>query len=383
MIIEGINLLNDVERPVSPPFHYCRMLEIITDKGPIYTPYKTTNRSEFIARSGIPMLKTLPSDITNDFRLLDENTIDGFLNTSNSINKKILTIKQFNDITAGSKLRITIFQPTENVLSSWDSKQKIDFADIQAEYYQAKLDSDLITYPFLNLPTSEYIEFIDKRCNTNGPQSTIFTLDMKMNHDNLRQILDHLQKKNMPMIVALIHRKWNDTVMQHRLINSYFDNPNLLFMACQVERIDGESSNTHSVSIGSNFDIVALKQARGYSTNDDLNLSNIKFLSPQTLKIENLPNTFQQRRDLISEIGVNAKDYLDYMHISQIIKGRRGAEYHPKKYQILYYFAKVHETITSAIIFDKERTMIQEQNIREHILDTNLQHMPMFRYSNI
>ena len=383
MIIEGVNLLNDVERPVTPPFHYCRTLEIITDKGPVYAPYKTTNRSEFTARSGIPLLKTLPSDITNDFRLLDENTIDGFLKTSNSINKKILTIKQFNNITPGSKLRITILQPAGNVLSSWDSKQKTDFADTQAEYYQAKLGSDLITYPFLDLPTSEYIEFIDKRYNAIEPQSTIFTLDMKMNHNSLKQILDHLQKKNKPMIVALIHRKWIDTVTQHRLINSYFDNPKLVFMACQVERTDEEISNTHSVSIGSNFDIVALKQARGYSKNEDLNLSNIKFLSPQTLKIENLPNTFQQQRDLISEIGITTEDYLDYTHLSQILRGRRGAACHPKKYQILYYFAKFHEAITSAIIFDKERTMIQEQSIGEHILNTNLQHIPMFRHNNV
>lgn len=381
MIIEDVRLLDSVEHPKTSPFHYCRSLEIITDNGRVNTPYKTTNRPEFVARSGIPLLKTLPYNITSDFKLLDSNIINQFLNTDSNISAKLLgVIKQFNDITRRSKLRVSIFQPTENVLSSWNSEQKINFADIQAEYLQSKLNSELITYPFLALPPSDYLRFIDKRYDNNEKKSTIFTLDMQMQPRHLKQILDHLKNKRAPMIIALIHRKWNMTIPQHVIVNSYFGNPKMVFMACQVERTDSEASrisNTHSITIGANFDIVALKQGRGYPIEQKLELNQIKFFAPKTLRIDNLGITFQQRRDLISEFDLPQDDTLDLRYLSQVIRGRNGAEVHPKKYQILFYLARVHETITSATVFAKEREMILERRIREHILDTNLQNVPM------
>ncbi len=381
MIIEGVKLLDYVEHPKTRPFHYCRSLEIITDKGSVSTPYKTTNRLEFVARSGVPLLKALPYNITSDFKLLDSNTINMFLNTDGKANKRLLGIvKQFNAITKSSKLRISIFQPMDGVLASWSIKQKINFADTQAEYFQSKLNSELITYPFLNLPMHDYLRFIDKRYDGNEMQSTIFTLDMGMNPAYLEQILEHLKYKREPMIIALIHRKWNIATRQHMIVNSYFDNPKMVFMACQVERTDddtGYASNTHLTTIGSNFDIVALKQAYGFPINQKLELNRIKFFAPETLRVDNLDTTFQQQRDLISELDLSNADVLDLEHLPQVIKGRNGAKIHPKKYQILFYLARVHETITSAAVFSKEREMIHEGKIKEHILNTSLQNTPM------
>lgn len=381
MIIEDINLLREVERPITTPFHYCRALEIITDNGNIYTPYKTTNRLEFLARSGVPLLKTLPQDITSDFRQLDQKTVDGILHASSKAGKVTLgTIKQFNDITRGSKLRITIFQPVETVLRNWNVDQKISFADIQAEYLQAKLGLDLITYPFLNLPTSEYIDFIDKRYKGNETQSTIFTVDMAMDHDRFKLIIEHLVNKKEPIIIALIHRKWETSIAQHIIINSYFNNPKVVFMACQVERIEEgtNTSNTHAVAVGANFDIVALKQHRGYGK-PELVLNKIRFFAPQTLRINNFDNTFQQQRDLISEMNLTADDYLDLTHVSRILNGKNGAEFHPGKYKILFYLARVHEALTSADTFSKQRKAILDKNIKEYILQTNLQHTPIVK----
>lgn len=382
MIVEDVKLLGEgVESPKTPPFQYCRPLEIITDNGNIKTPYKTTNKHEHLARSEIPILKVLPNEIVSNFKLLDNTMIEAFYNNTGKNAKRLLdVVKQFNDITRRSKLRISIFQPLESILLSWNSAEKIAFADTQAEYFQSKLNSDLITYPFLELPLSEYLAFIDERYSGNEKQSTIFTLDMAMNSNYLKQILDHLQEKREAMIIALIHRKWSDTIPQHTIINSYFNNPKMIFMACQVDRINeetGATSNTHAITVGSNFDIVALKQSRGFPVKQTLNLNKIKFFAPDTLRIDNLEATFTQQRNFISEFNLPADDYLDQIHLTHIINGRNGAKIHSKKYQILFYLARVHEAITSAAIFAKEHEMILEKRIQEHILNTDLQYIPM------
>lgn len=381
MIIEDINLLHKIEQPITTPFHYCRALEIVTDNGNIYTPYKTTNRPEFLARSGVPLLKTLPQNITSDFRLLDQKTIDGIFHASSNVGKKVLgTIKQFNDMTRGSKLRMTIFQPAEVILRNWSISKKINFADTQAEYLQAKLGLDLITYPFLNLPTSDYIEFIDKRYRGSETQSTIFTLDMAMEPNRLKSIIEHLVNKKEPIIIALIYKKWEISIPQHIIINDYFNNPKVVFMACQVDRIDEatNTSNTHAVAVGANFDIVALKQQRGYGK-PTLETNKINFFAPQTLQINNFDNTFQQQQNLISEMRLTADDYLDLKHVSRILNGRNGAKVHPKKYLTLFYLSRVHEALTSADTFSKQRDAILDRNVRTYILQTSLQHTPMVK----
>jgi hypothetical protein len=93
MIIEDIRFIETPEPiPQTAPFHNSRSLEIITDKGRVTTPRRTTNRAEFMARSGVPLLKALPSEITSDFKLLDQRQISAIMgNTKDS--SKITNIK--------------------------------------------------------------------------------------------------------------------------------------------------------------------------------------------------------------------------------------------------------------------------------------------------
>lgn len=382
MIIEDVKLIDRIDVPKSAPFHYSRVFRIITDTGVVYTPHKTTNRLEYNARSGVPLLKVLPSEIVSDFKLLDSKKIEGFFNDHKKAIQLVNIVKQFNDITRRSVLRISIFQPTSDVLRSWNKNQKIRFAEIQAEVLQSRLGSNLITYPFLDLELSDYVKFIDDHYVRNEHQSTIFTFDMGMDPTYLKKLLDYMQSKGDPMIIALIHRPWVNTIPQHIILNSYFNNEKMIFFGCQVERRDRDSgsSNTHALSIGSNFDIVALKQSHGFPTNQDLELNKISFYSPTSLLIDNLENTFNDpSRDIIKEFKIPSENYLDLIHLYRIVKGYKGAKVHPAKYQILFYLARVHEAMTSPPIFTNTVERIVQKNIVQHVNATSLRFVPMIR----
>lgn len=382
MIIEDVKLIDTLDVPKSAPYHLSRVFKITTDNGTVHTPHKTTNRLEYNARGGLPLLKILPDGITTDFKLLDSQKINGFLNNSKKALQLINTVKQFNDITRRSALRISIFQPTNNVLKNWTKHQKIKFAEIQAEFLQSKLDSNLITYPFLDLGFSDYVEFIDRHYVRNEHQSTIFTFDMGMNPTYLKKLLDHMQSKEDPMIIALIHKPWINTIPQHIILNSYFNNEKMVFFGCQVKRKDDDSntSNTHAIAIGSNFDIVALEQSRGFPTKQNLTLNKINFFSPISLLIDTIENTLNDpSRDILKELNIPSDNHLDLIHVNRILKGYKGAKIHPKKYQILFYLARVHEAITSPLIFTNTIKNILERNILQHINETSLQEIPMIK----
>lgn len=382
MIIEDIKLIERNDIPKSAPYHYSRVFRITTENGVLYTPNKSTNRLEYNARSGVPLLKALPSEVTSNFKLLDSKQISSFMNNDKNAIKIVNIIKQFNDITRRSALRISVFQPTSDVLSVWDKNSKIRFAEYQAEYLQSRLGSNLISYPFLDLSASDYIEFIDEHYVRDEHQSTIFTLDLGMDPTHLKKILEYLKAKDDPMIIAVIYRPWDRTIPQHIILNEYFENEKMLFFACQVERRDlaYNTSNTHAVTIGANFDIVALKQSRGFPIEQDLDLNKILFYSPSSLTLDTIENTLQNpQRDLIREFEIPHYNYLDLIQLHRIIKGYRGAKVHPKKYQILFYLARVHEAMTSPKMFANTQQRILQKTIPEHIRETGLRFIPMIR----
>ena len=118
---------------------------------------------------------------------------------------------------------------------------------MQAEYLQQRLGTNIITYPFLDLPLSEYKRLID-RTIVNNNTFPIFTLDMKKERNYLKELIDHL------------YRNWQKSIPQHHLIGSYFRNDGVVFVAAQVEREKDENhtSNLHSVVFWGGFDMVSL-----------------------------------------------------------------------------------------------------------------------------
>ena len=205
---------------------------------------------------------------------------------------------------------------------------------------------------------------------------------MKMDYNQLQTIVTHLIQKEQPMIIALIHTNWQKAIPQHSLISKYFDNEKVAFFACQVEREEHESrvSNLHCVALGGGFDLVSLKQARGYPNPQILDINKIKFFDPRTLDINNMENTLNDpTRSLVDEFDLPIDNFNDFSYLTRVIRGYEGAKVHPTKFQILYYLARTHEAITSPKEFDSIRSLIGRNEILEYINQTNLKIAPMVK----
>jgi hypothetical protein len=358
MILEDVKLV-DIEQNYNNSIYFrSRIVKITTDRGSFLTPKKVITRSEHIARSNIPLSKHLPLDTAMDFRLLENSSIHDILNNSKSSEKLLKLTKQFNNITNRAIFRLSIFQPPSNILSSLSKETKIKFANIQAEYFQEKLDNKIITFPFLNLEVSDYKEFINEKYKQQKDNSVIFVLDLQLEKKFLQILLEHLISKEQPLIVILIYKDWQKAIPQYDLVHSYFEKEHTAFFMVQVEREDqiSHTSNLHSLTFGGGFDLVSLMQSRGYSSNEKLDLNKVRFFDPASLSINNIENTLlNSNRKIVEEFNLPEDNYNDFFYIKKVLNGYRGALINKKKFETLYALARTHETITSYDIFEKSR----------------------------
>ncbi len=383
MIIEDVKRrpIDDKNDLKSPYYFRTRVVDITTDLGKFSTPARVVARTEFIARSEFGMSRALPRDLAIDFRIIIDEQMKDFTNDNKAVKKLIQKTKQFNDITRKAIFRVSMFQPAENVLSSMSPEAKIKFADLQADFLQIRLGADLITYPYLELPYSQYIEFIDTHYQRNEDFSTLFVLDMAMDPPTFSKIIEHLIKKK-PIIIPLIYRDWEDTPLQHDIISSYFDEDQVAFFACQVPRAERESntSNLHSVAFGGGFDLVSLEQSRGFGNNTKLDLTKIKFFSPQTLSLDPIENVLEDStRNIYQEFNFASHNFNDFVYLREVLEGYEGAKIHPQKYQMLYYLTRLHEGLTSPQVFKNSLDVIVKKEVSQYIAQTSLKNAPMIK----
>jgi hypothetical protein len=380
MILEDVKLV-DIEQNYNNSIYFrSRIVKITTDQGSFLTPKKVVTRSEHIARSNVPLSKHLPLDTAIDFRLLENSSVQDILNNSNSSEKLLKLTKQFNNITNRAIFRLSIFQPPLNTLSSLINETKLRFANMQAEYFQEKLDNEIITFPFLNLGLSDYKEFINEKYNQKKDNSLIFVLDLQLEKKYLQALLEHLIFKEQPLIIILIYKDWQKAIPQYDLVHSYFEKEHVAFFMVQVEREDqiSHTSNLHSLTFGGGFDLVSLMQSRGYSSNEKLDLNKVRFFDPASLSINNIENILiNSNRNIMEEFNLPKDNYNDYFYIKKILNGYRGALINKKKFEILYALARTHETITSYDIFEKSKEKIKMKELNEYIKLTDLKNAPI------
>lgn len=382
MIIEDVKLKNtSKERQGSPYYFKNRVVEIITDKGKFLTPSRIITRSEYVARSHVPISESLDLERAIDFRELTVEQTTQILDDNTDGVKKLLELaEQFNDITTRAIFKFAVFQPPKQSLNNMSIEDKIKFADFQADILQKRFGNGIITYPFLNLPISEYKKFIKNRNIRDEQTSTVFTFDMNMEPKHLREIIEYLTSSNEPTIIALIHRSWRDAPIQHGIISSFYSKERVAFFGCQIEREEPTSnaSNLHALALGSGFDLVSLYQARKGGGSDELELDKIKIFNPLDLNITNIENALKEPgRDIIKEFNFSGHNKLDYEYVTMILEGFEGGKVYPKKHQILYYLARTHEALTSPRVFTQTREKILKNEIEEYIRSTKLNSVPM------
>ena len=382
MIIEDVKLKNtSQEKPGSPYYFKNRVLEIITDKGKFTTPSRIITRSEYVARSQVPISEALDLDCAIDFRdLTVEQTTQIIEENTDGVKNLLELAEQFNDITTRAIFKLAIFQPPKQRLKDMDLDMKIKFADFQADIFQKRFGNGIITYPFLDLSISEYKKFIDERNIRDEHTSTVFTLDMGMEPKTLKAVIEHLTIANEPTIIALRHRPWMGFPIQHQIVSSFYSKERVAFFGCQVEREEptSNSSNLHVIAFGSGFDLVSLYQARKGGGSDELTLDKIKFFNPVNLNITNIEIALKEvGRNIVEEFNFSEHNQLDQEHISMILNGFEGGKIHPKKHQILYYLARTHEALISPKIFTQTREKIINNEIEDYIRSTKLNGVPM------
>jgi len=383
MILEDVTFIDKVENETqTPPFYRSRIMKITTDLNSFSTPARVTTRSEHHARSLAPLSRTVPLDLAIDFRELTDNQVLKFNDDDGKVSAKLVRLaRQFNDITTDAIFRISVFQPPDSVLAILSDQKKIKFAESQAEFLQSRLGSNMITYPYLDLPVTDYKAFIDAHYLRTENASTIFFFDMAMDSNNLRGLIDHIVKKEQPAIVGLKYRKWEDSIPQHRVVASFFNNQRTAFFAAQVEREEPDThvSNLHSVAFEWGLDFVSLNQPRGHPNKQKLNLNKIRMIDPNSLVISNIEHTLaDSNRNILGEFDIPLENFNDISFVQRVLRGYRGAKVHPKKFQTLFRLARTHEAITSCKAFDTSREKIPEkEQMKDYIDHTGLKLAPL------
>lgn len=370
MLLKDVKLKNSDQNDDNSPYYYRgRELEIITDQGRFSTPSKIISKSEHNARNEIPISTALSLELAIDFKLFNTDQMTSFLKENGSITKNIRNTRQFNQMTRRSIFKISIFQPFKKVLNNLSLKQKMKFVELQADFLQLKLGTNIITYPYLHLGYSDYIDFINKYYPKNDKISAIFTLDMSMPEDSFQEVLKHIVEKPGPKIIAIIYQEWENYPLQHYAINSYFDNEDVAFIACQVTR-ELELTNVnklHSVQFDA-FDLIALKQSNSFPPEPEIDLSRVKFLSSSTLEVDNIANVIEdQKRDLVGEFKIPANNVNDIHQLDNIVHDYSTDLTDPVKFNTLIYLAKMHEAVISPPEFDVSREFIHSGETDEYI----------------
>ena len=381
-ILEDIRLKHvDSSETLSDLSYSNRILEIHTDRGKITTPARLTTNSEITARSQIPLSTSIPMDCCVSFKPLNSKFMTDFsTNVSGTCSSLIRSSIQFNDLTKRAVLRLSIFQPAMTALESMTTESKIRFAEIQAKYLQFLMGSNIVTYPYLKLPASDYINFIEKHDRMDEEVSAVFTLDMGMEEASFKKVIDYLLAKRRPALIALIYRNWKNYVGQYEHIASKSNENRVAFIACQVRREDNHTKlNKLHEMIHHSFDLVALEQRQGGEPSEP-DLNKIRIFSPKRKSFDGVVDALEESgRDMAGELEIPPYNLGDQDLVRQMIEGYRGAGISPDKFQKWCHLAHFHELIASKREFLHAQNAIRIGETAEYIMQSNLNRSVAFK----
>lgn len=364
MAVEAV----DVGGPQSPPGLRARAMTILTSAGRIRTPARIIARSEHVARSKAAVSRALPHQLAMDFRMLPLADVAGLAERSAVARRLAGLARQFQSYTRRAALSMSVYQPEPSALAALSAAKRIEFADAQAEFLQRHLGAEFLTYPYLDLPASDYVRFIAERQRRNESCTTLFVLDMAMPAGALERIIDYMDRARRPTLLPLIYRDPSSTVPQHIAISKCFDSPRMATIACQVPRVlpGTRTSGLHAAHVRSGYDMAVLQQSRGYGT-PRLDLDKIRFFSRKTLEIDPVKTVLMDRgRKLVDEFYLGDFNGPDRRHIAEMLGDLERAAANRQRFVRLFYLARMHEALNSPREFELVRGMILEGRIAEY-----------------
>ena len=369
MILEDVAVeAMHVGGPLSPPGLRARAMSIVTSAGRVHTPARIISRSEHAARSEAAVSRALPHELAMDFRMLPLEDVAGLARNSAVARRLVRPARQFQSYTKRVVLSMSVYQPDQGALADLPAADRVEFADAQAEFLQKNLGAELLTYPYLDLPASDYIRFMAERQRRNESCTTLFVLDMAMPPDALEKVVEYMAGTRQPVILPLIYRDPSSAVSQHMIVSRCFDSPRMATIACHVPRVlpGTRASGLHAAYARSGYDMVALQQNRGRGAHR-LDLDKIRFFSRRTLEIDPVRHVLMDRgRKLVDEFYLNGFNGPDRLHIAGMLGGLEGAAPDRQGLARLFHLARMHEALNSPREFELVRDLILEGRIGEY-----------------
>ena len=383
MTLEDVSMEDSYYDSRRLPGTVTRTMRITTDKGSFATPARVISRNDHIARSDIPLSRELPPELTMDFKVLVDKDVEGLTADGNVAERLIRRTRQYHSITGRALLRMSVFQPTQKTLARLSTSAKVRFADAQAEYLQDRLGCGITTYPYLDLATGDYLQFIDDRYRRTGDATSLFVLHMSMGRARLERVLDRLEQKG-PAVVPLIHSGSARAVPAYDAIKQRLGGQKTAFLACQVPQ-EGEvggraASMLHAECFGRGFDMAAPIQRTGFPPRRGVapTAAAIKMFSPATWEIETLADALASRGlRIVDEFNLNEHNEPDRRRITAMLEGYGAADADPRKYRLLRQLARVHEAMSSSAEFDRMREAIRDRALGDSVRRTAVRQLAL------
>ena len=384
MTLEDVSMEDSYYDSRRLPGTVTRTMRITTDKGSFATPARVISRNDHIARSDIPLSKELPPELTMDFKVLVDKDVEGLTANGNVAERLTRRTRQYHSITGRALLRMSVFQPTQTTLNRLSTPAKIRFADAQAEYLQDRLGCGITTYPYLDLATGDYLQFIDDRYRRTGDATSLFVLHMNMGRARLERILGRLEQKG-PAVVPLIHSGSARAVPAYDAIKQRLGGRSrTAFLACQVpqeEVVGGRAASMlHAECFGRGFDMAAPIQRMPFPPRRGgaPAAAGIKMFSPDTWEIETLADALASRGlRIVDEFNLNEHNEPDRRRITAMLEGYEAADADPRKYRLLRQLARVHEAMSSSAEFGRMREAISDRALGDRVHRTAVRQLAL------
>jgi hypothetical protein len=370
-----------------PYYYQGRSIRIRTDRGEIVTPARMVSRSEYNARANVPLSMPPPLDLAVDFKTINSDQMRTFSTENKTVNDIKSKARKFTHITQKAKLRLQFFQPANTaiyVFKGMNAANRRNFIELQANHVQLGLGNKIITYPFLNLPFSQFKQYVDKYFN-DDPFSTVFLVDMKAKPKQFTKMIDYLVQKGS-RIIGLIHEDADVIPIQHQIIASnYANNENLCFIACQVKRkcLVEEASGLHPLQF-SGIDLVAPYQ-RPTGGESEPNLAKVEFFVKNSLMFQGVYPAFEYGgTSIIDDFDMSASYQTDRAWLRDMIDGYTQAARDKFMFKELYNLSRIHECVSSNTEFGTSRRLIQSQESNEYFeMRPILKNLSLFKQKRI
>ncbi len=354
---DDVNDDNDSDIFFSP-----KVFEVTTTRGRFFTPNRMVSKSEYNSKSRNYITLPMYNDLAIDFRIFDQPNFYDFITDNEKIKKISNKNNLFNIQTLRTKLKCSFYQPTQTCFENNSEKEIKKFFRLQT-MLQVDSNNGIITVPFLNFSKTKYKQIIRKILKDFDSLQFIFTLDMAM--PDFEEVLRFLISYKQPMIIAFIYRPFSNYALQHDVINSLSQSENVMFLACQVERDLGDSSNIHPLQFSS-FDLIALRQSQNRPS-EKIDPNRVKLFRPSNLKLENPSNIDKNNlNNIVDEFKTEGYVENDIKFIQEAFKNidKIGTE---MWYSNIYDLTVLHESIVSPQEFEVSRKFIANHETSDYI----------------